>query len=299
MAAVGWAARHAAVRNRPLTIVFVKDWLAHGSSLFPMWGPPGEAAVDESARSVVAEAATYASKLAPECPIKTEIVDGSPVKDLVERGSDAALLVVGRRGTGGFLNLALGSTALRVARHATVPVAVVPVPPTPAAKAKDEPAPSDSPESAGRLVVGVDASVGAQAALDWAFSEASMRGLELVAVRAWSHPVYDAPALDVPFPPLPDDYVAEQRRVLAEAMAGWQEKFPDVSVDRLVFNEHPVRSLLSAADGADLLVVGARGEGGVYHALLGSVSEAIIRHAACPVVVVHPASSEVKGPAGG
>ena len=85
----------------------------------------------------------------------------------------------------------------------------------------------------------------------------------------------------------PLDYKWVQERALAESMAGWAEKYPDVEVSRRLVHEHPVRALAAAAKDARLLVVGCRGRGALRTMLLGSVSHGVLHLATCPVAVVH------------
>jgi nucleotide-binding universal stress UspA family protein len=79
-----------------------------------------------------------------------------------------------------------------------------------------------------------------------------------------------------------------EHEVLAERLAGWPEKYPDVTVRRVVDRNAPVGSLLDHALGARMLVVGSRGHGGFAGMLIGSTSQALIRQATCPVLVVRP-----------
>lgn len=74
--------------------------------------------------------------------------------------------------------------------------------------------------------------------------------------------------------------------LLAERLAGWREKYPDVVVDRFVVLDRPVAALLGFAEHAQLLVVGTRGHGALAGALLGSTSQALVHHSPCPVAVV-------------
>ena len=82
-----------------------------------------------------------------------------------------------------------------------------------------------------------------------------------------------------------------ERELVAERMAGWQEKYPDVEVRRVVTRDRPVRCLLNHAVDAQLLVVGSRGRGGLSGMLLGSTSQALMYHAPCPLLVVRPAAT--------
>ena len=129
-----------------------------------------------------------------------------------------------------------------------------------------------------RIVVGVDESGGGRAALAWAVDEARRWEATLEVVLAWSYLVQPSSEFRPDF----DAEAAEELldRLLAEVdTAG-------VEIDRRIVNELPAPTLLAAADGADLVVVGARGLGGFTGLLLGSVSQQVVTHAACPVVVV-------------
>jgi nucleotide-binding universal stress UspA family protein len=78
-------------------------------------------------------------------------------------------------------------------------------------------------------------------------------------------------------------------RMLAEAMAGWQEKYPEVTVRRrAVPSASPLATLIEEGAHAQLVVVGPRGRGGFAGLLLGSVGDGLVRHAHRPVAVVHP-----------
>ena len=83
----------------------------------------------------------------------------------------------------------------------------------------------------------------------------------------------------------------QAEKVLAESLAGWHEKYPGVPVRRVVERDRPASALLDAARGAQLLVVGSRGRGGFTGLTLGSVSQALIHHAACPVMIARPNSA--------
>ncbi|MGY6501729.1 MAG: universal stress protein [Acidimicrobiales bacterium] len=129
-----------------------------------------------------------------------------------------------------------------------------------------------------RVVVGVDESPGARAALDWAVTEARQWGAVLVPVLAWSHLVQPGREFR------PDFDESDARQALDRILA--DSGVDGVEVEPVVLNELPAPAILHAADGADLVVVGARGLGGFTGLLLGSVSQQVVGHAPCPVVVV-------------
>ena len=132
----------------------------------------------------------------------------------------------------------------------------------------------------GTIVVGVDGSEGCRRALQWAVEEARVRDVRVRAVLAWTY-------LDQPTGAFDAAYGAPNARALLDqVLADVLTDAPDVEVEREVVCDLPVRALLDAARGADLLVVGSRGLGGFKGLLLGSVSQQLVQHAPCPIVVV-------------
>ncbi len=274
---VDWAAREAMHRHASLTLLYVTQWPEYGTSWLPAEDGPEQRAMDDARDALLAQAEDRARQHGKDFVIVRDKRDGYPSEVILERGKNAQLVVLGRRGSGGFFNLALGSTAYQVAHRCQRPIVLVPA---------EEPSYSDSDLAATGVLVGVDGTADSQEAVGFAFAEASVRNMPLTAIRAWSHPVFDAPVIRTPFPPLPEDYVAEQEEILGENVAGWAEKYPDVVVRRRVVHGRPARALLKAAWGADLLVVGSQGRSGMGVPRLGSVSDALVRHAQCPVAVV-------------
>jgi nucleotide-binding universal stress UspA family protein len=144
--------------------------------------------------------------------------------------------------------------------------------------------------SGARIVVGVDGSPSSQEALRWAARQAGLTGATLEAVIAWHWPLMVG---GYAWPPVgvleATDFSKEARRVLTEAITSALGPNPSVPVTEVVGEGPPPRVLLDAADGADMLVVGSRGYGGFAEALLGSVSQHCVHHAACPVVIIRAA----------
>jgi nucleotide-binding universal stress UspA family protein len=137
-----------------------------------------------------------------------------------------------------------------------------------------------------RIVVGVDGSANARAALGWALEEARLRHAALDVVHAWQLPFQGGSPVSMLELPA-DELERVARRVLDGAMAG-ADRTGLREVEALLICDHPARALLDTAKGADLLVVGSRGRGGFAGLLLGSVSQKILHHAPCPVVVIPP-----------
>jgi len=141
-----------------------------------------------------------------------------------------------------------------------------------------------------RIVVGVDGSGPSTDALEWAARQAELTGARLEVLTAWAFAEEPTPFGIVP-PVLPaGDPLAEAQADLDQLVVVVRQRhhLPDVRAD--VVRGHAADVLLEAAHGAALLVVGSRGRGAIAGMLLGSVSEHCVRHAACPVVVVHPSS---------
>ena len=145
---------------------------------------------------------------------------------------------------------------------------------------------SETVQVDGGVVIGHDGSTCAQEALRWAARLAKRADLDLHVVRGWSMTTAPRPSSWEPgfVPPLTDWEKAVHDELNSHIAAAGLD--PAVRVHSHVVHRAPVRALLSAAEGADLLVVGARGEGGFSGLLLGSVSDQLVHHAPCPVTVI-------------
>ncbi|MFC5139867.1 universal stress protein [Actinomycetospora rhizophila] len=198
----------------------------------------------------------------------------------------APVLVVGRTGHGALARWLIGSVAHGAVLEA--PCAVVVVPPEPAAEtpaAREEPA-CDDHRRQPTVVVGVDGSPGADAALRHAVGEARRRGGRVHAVAACDSPALGA--IDVESLPVNPEQVREstERRARQHTAEVLREVGGDVPVEVHARLGRPTPVLVGAAHAADLLVVGHRGRGPVRSALLGSVGLGCVLHAPCPVTVV-------------
>ncbi|WP_432843972.1 universal stress protein [Dactylosporangium sp. CA-092794] len=272
--AVEWAAADARRRRRPLRIVHAYLWpMVYAPMAVPLPVDYGQT-MREAAEEVVNEAVAKARAVAPDVDISTDMPVQQAAAALVDASRDADVTVVGHRGLGGFTGLLVGSVGIELAAHAASPVVVV--------RHADRPA---GPE-AGRIVVGVDGSHDADRALRFAFEQASFCGVGLTAVHAYLYPEQTEPGELLPLVYDQDDLRDEERRALAESITGWAGKYPDVDVRRAVVRGRSAAVLNDLSAGAELLVVGSRGRGGFTGLLLGSVSQAVIHHAACPVAVV-------------
>lgn len=207
--------------------------------------------------------------------VESTVEYGGASEVLLDASSDADLLAVGARGLGGFTSLLLGSVGYQCATHARVPVIVVP------AIARLD----------GRLdnvVVGMDGSRNAKAALTWALEFAPDATIRVVG--AWRAPPMITRAEEDRFPELEE-----------LAMGLFNSAIDDVvgmdrnhrTIDRDFRWAHPVDALFEAGTTADLIVVGERGRSGLAATILGSVTTRMLHDAPCPVAVIPDATMAI------
>ena len=139
------------------------------------------------------------------------------------------------------------------------------------------------------IIAGVDGSESSRAALHWAYDEATHHGAALTVVMSWQAPT--ALPMSPPYGAVPDEGYESQPRTTAlnlldSYVAELEPRTPAVDVRTSMEEGSPAKVLIERSKGADLLVVGSRGRGGFAGMLLGSVSQHLVAHAHCPVVVV-------------
>ena len=261
LTAVRWAARAAVLRDTSLHAVHA---MSSGWDL----GRVGTVSIHnqhfhDDGRAALASATTVAlAETAPDhLEMRTSVVSPAPVSALRRSARHAQLLAVGTRGLGAFERALLGSVSSALARRPVCPLAIVP--------ASFDPAPDRRP-----VLVGLDGSPGSDRALDFAIEEASLRGVGLVALRAWTTPA----------PGVHDSRMTEHtHRLLADCLVGYGEKYPDVPITRIVTDDDPARRLLRESAGAQLLVLGSHRRGA--HDGFGSVSRTVAYATEIPLVL--------------
>ncbi|MFE9649846.1 universal stress protein [Streptomyces sp. NPDC006365] len=272
--AVDVAAREAHLRGSSLRIV-------HAFGIVPGHRPagglpwsPADHGLEPMAQGVLARAEERAYTAAPGVGITRSVVAGEALQVLEIESRSASLAVVGSRGLSGFSGLLLGSTAVHLAAHGRCPLMVV----------------RGRPDPDGAVVLAVDGSDAGEVAVEFAFAEAALRGAPLVALHVWntwSERAYEGPGDPLNAMVADTDQLREaEQHLLDETVTAWQKVFPQVEVERRLVRSRIRPALIDASRGAQLVVAGARGRGGFTGLLLGSVSQALLHHAHCPVTVV-------------
>lgn len=179
---------------------------------------------------------------------------------------------MGTNGRGAFARGLLGSVSTGLVRHANCPVAII----------RDEdprmPHPAHAP-----VLVGIDGSPTSELAMAIAFDEASRRHVDLIALHTWSdRETIELPGVDW------TAVKAEDERLLTEVLSGWQERYPDVTVQKLLICDRPARALVDTSEAAQLVVLGSHGRNAFTRMLLGSVSNAVVQSVRMPVIVARP-----------
>lgn len=264
--AVAYAAEEAHRRGLGLHLLYALPWASQDTA-WEFISPPE--LVSNGEQAVAATAERVAARW-PEIAVTSSVIVEDPAAALVDASRRALITVVGARGQGDVADPFMGSVAQKVAAHADSVVVVV----------RGE-TPADGP-----VVVGMDPVEGAPEAMEFAFQEATRRGVRLVVVQGAQD--------DAAFPDFPDAVLSghydanasEYARVTAERLNEWHRHYPEVPIELRLVRERPVTALVRAAQGAGILVVGSRGRGGLVGFLLGSVSRGVLDRAPL-VAVVH------------
>ncbi|QES47070.1 universal stress protein UspA [Streptomyces venezuelae] len=267
LAAVAWAAQEAALRDVALDLLHVET----GPET-----PEGRSSPQPNrSAALLHDAAELARRHQPSVEVSTRSVRGRPPEVLTHAADEAELTVLGSRGLGGISGYLIGSVSLAVVGRARHPVVLVR---TPADGTGDAPA-------AGGIVAGVDLAHISDRLLGFAFTEAARRGGALHIVHCWSLPpvyVYGG----VMDPHIGDELGEHAAHRLTELLQPWQKTYSGVSVTHEVVTGSPGLRLVSAAQGAALLVVGRRSRKVPLGPHIGHVAHAVIHHSPAPVALV-------------
>lgn len=258
-----WAADEASLRGVELLIVHAGD----------IGSRARRAAVTDYGRALMLDAQAAVHDSNATCEVATFLVDEEPVQLLTWLSEQADLIVVGSHGLSRGMATALGSVAYQVAAHARCPVAIVPSTWEPAGNGRRP------------IVVGVSATPGGLAALNYAFTEATRRGVAVTAVRSWARPDWKPESALVLYE-TGDRFEARQAERAELVLRPVRNAHPEVEVSTVVTGEPVEAALLSASQDADLLVLGCRSLDGRRLPRLGQTTSRLAHQAACPVIVV-------------
>lgn len=271
-AALRWSIEEARRTDTPIRLIQVFEWPAQIAAVTP--GPPSFPGPElrrdiEAALELTVEKARADH---PEVAVTGAVLDGPTAQALLEQSRQAALVVLGSRGHGGFAGLLLGSIGVAVSAHAHSPVVVV--------RGAERPAGSGAP-----VVVGVDGSPDSLLAAAYALEVAAARGVGVQVIRAWTPPAPWRTTIR-PLAHDADELETAERHLLDQSLSGLRETYPGVPVRTRVVPGGAARALIEASRTGQLVAVGSRGRGGFRGLLLGSVSQQLLHHADCPVAVV-------------
>jgi len=266
-----WAVEQAASERRALTLVHATHAVSPAYLDAAIVVPEeARAALLAEGQEVLTQAHAEVERLAPELVVNEVLRLEDPRVVLLDLSNDASLVVVGSRGRGKLRSLLLGSVGVALARHAQCPVVVH--------------RPGNAGTAGTGILVGADASEESLPVLEFAYRQASLRNLPLTVLHCYRE--VPAAAYGSYVTPAEVTDLESERLGLAESMAGFAEKYPDVHVHSEMTNGAPQEALVHLGEPMDLVVTGSHQAGRVSQLLFGMVSISVVEHATCPVAVV-------------
>jgi nucleotide-binding universal stress UspA family protein len=271
IAAVRWAATHAARTGARLRIVCVYHWDLPGPG---MSTARLDAPAREQAGAVVAAAVADARGVQPGLDVQGQAVLGLPTDTLLTEAKTAALLVVGSHGRGALASALLGSVGLQIATRAACPVVVVR---------------GRANTAIGPVVAGIDDTPSSDRVLMTGFEQAYRRGCGLVAVHGVQA---DAPRANAVMA-VPAGSAGALRTLVAievtDAVARMQGRYPTVPVEVELATGNPADILVAASRSAQLVVLDGHGRDGLLGPSLDPVTHHLLQRSDCPVLVLRAA----------
>ncbi|MFF7167984.1 universal stress protein [Streptomyces pseudovenezuelae] len=282
-AAAEWAAREAGLLGLPLRLVHVWEPVPEPIAQAPLLGAETQQHWTER---VPREAAEGIRLRHPGLDVSIGQLSGRPAEELLGAAKDAELLVLGSRGLSGIGGFMVGSVGLSVVAHAERPVVLVRADQQAADEHETDPVGIPSAATPFRpVVVGLDIDSPDEELIAFAFAAAVRRGTCLRVVHGWNPPPYYAYGLAVDLE-LHDALARRESSALAEVLAPWRRKFPDVEVTEESSYGTPGNHLVDASRDASLVVVGRRIRRRTLGAHIGPVTHAVLHHSIAPVAVV-------------
>lgn len=270
LAAARWAAEEA--EKRRLTLRLLHAW--------PLLAPepahaPSEVDQNYWAKRLVHTARAELQARHPGLTIVGSLVADDAHSALIQAASESEMIVLGSRGLQPESHF-LGDVSMPVMARAERPVVLV------RAETRQD---GVQPEPASRVVVALKLHGSSDDLLDFAFHTAAARGVPLLAVHSRSVPLHARVPWGVDHAAT-DEMTRDAQKELSKALRPWHEKYPQVDVADTIRVASPAKTVVQAAEGAALLVVGRRAHRHGVARHLGHVAHAAIHHGRCPVAVV-------------
>lgn len=262
--ALAWAADLARAKSVPLQVVVGLGDLRvrRVTELDVEWERAHEADLSSDARDAVAALDLDGVTL--------ELSRYGPTPAILDEADESSVIVLGSRGHSRLASVFVGSVSQHIARHAPCTVVVV----------REASNPDEQ-----TVVVGVDASSGCRPALGFALDHAGRKGATVRAMYVSEVSHSHAASRGEHRMSAEDANLAAAEPLIADAIRPYAEKYPEVTVHRELVTGSAWRTLADASEHAALLVVGSRGRGAFESMLLGSVGQALLHHARCPVAI--------------
>ncbi|WP_329126978.1 universal stress protein [Streptomyces sp. NBC_01465] len=281
LAAAGWAAREARLRQTTLQVVHAWSWQPH----------PGATEADRAvqrhwAGRILREAEDHLRARYPQVPLVSRQADRPALETLLRCADEAQVLVLGSLGLGGLSGFLMGSLALQVVARARCPVILV--------RAGEQETDEHLPDPRGHsststglrdVVLGLDLDQPCDEVIAFAYEAAALRGAPLRIVHVYRPPSPYAMAAGADLTS-GYDLAAEREKALSAVVRQWQEKYPQLALSAQAVEGRVAYRLVHGAAQAGLLVVGRRHRAASVGPRIGAVAHAALHHAKCPVAVV-------------
>ncbi|MFC9555287.1 universal stress protein [Rhodococcus sp. NPDC056960] len=273
MRAAVWAAAVAERKSVPLRLAHVLPSPGyHYSEAALLFQNEFAQEVEKSAHEILDRAEQHVKSAYPAVTVSGSTHPGPAGPALAELSSHAEMVVVGSTGVGALEALVTGSTVMQVVNRAHCPVTVF------RSEARS-PIPDHRP-----VVVGVDGSELSSLAIATAVEFATFFELPLLAVHGWGAGEYSGrhTALTMVNWAVVEE---EQTVLMAENLAGWREKYPDLQLTTIIEQANPAELILDYARDAQLVVIGSHGRNRLAGTFLGSTSQNLLHHVPCPITI--------------
>lgn len=276
MRAAVWAAAIAHRKSVPLRLAHVLPSPGyHYSEAALLFQDEFAQEVEKSAHEILDRAERHVTSAFPDVTVSASTHPGPAGPALAGLSAHAEMVVVGSTGAGALESLVTGSTVMQVVNRAHCPVTVF---------RSALPVPDRRP-----VVVGVDGSELSSLAITTAVEFATLLEVPLLAVHGWG--TGELAGRQTASAMVNWAVVEEEQAVLmAENLAGWREKCPDLELSTVIEQANPAELILESARDAQLVVVGSHGHNRLTGAFLGSTSQNLLHHVACPITICRRAS---------